>query len=225
MKNIFSKTLTALVLLAAASSRAWTYADGDVLLIFRDGIHDVEFDLGNIAQFTGHTNGYTTTVTNWSPSLVTGAFGADWTTNGANVTVLLVAATTTNAWISGIKPNTTAYDPGTAGLAVHFMVRSTSVGACAQANYAVPTNSVAAILVISVVGSGNAAKYKYASYDYIVSGWHLKSHSQTRRAISLHCGADHSRQSGLSGRSRPPACHAGAGQPGGNLQHHGRRAR
>jgi hypothetical protein len=168
MKNILSRSLTALMLLTAASSRAWTYADGDVLLIFRDGVHDVEFDLGNISQFTGHTNGYTTPVTNWSPGLVTGTFGTDWTTNGADVTVLLVAVTTTNAWLSGIQPNTTAYAPGPAGLgSIYGSVSSVGL---APKNYAVPTNSVGQSYVIGVVGSGNAAKYKYASYDYIVSG-------------------------------------------------------
>lgn len=169
MKNIIKISLALLVLLSAAlTGRAWTYADGDALLIFRDGTHDVEFDLGNISQFTGHASGYTSVVTNWSFKLVTNTFGADLTINGDGVTVLLAAATTTNAWLSSVDPNTTAYNPGPAGLGSLYGLVS-SVG-LRPINYTVPTNTSPQSYVIGVSGSGNAGKYKYASYDYVVSG-------------------------------------------------------
>jgi hypothetical protein len=173
MKTILSISLAVLALLAASPVRAWTYADGDALLVFRDGSHDVEFDLGSITQFTGHTNGYSVVVTNWSLSLVTSTFGSDLTTNGDGVTVLLLAATTPTSatptvWLSGAEPNTTAYNPSAAGLgSLYGLVSSIGI---APKTYAVPTNSTAQSYVIGVTGSGNAGKYKYASYDYIVSG-------------------------------------------------------
>ena len=169
MKHIIKISLASLVLLSAAlTGRAWTYADGDALLIFRDGTHDVEFDLGNVSQFTGLTSGQTKVVTNWSFNLVTNTFGADLTTNGDGVTVLLVAATTTNAWLSSVDPNTTAYNPGAAGLgSIYGLVSSVGLR---PITYTVPTNTTLQSYVIGVSGSGNAGKYKYASYDYIVSG-------------------------------------------------------
>src|ERR1039458_10863904 len=88
MKRLLQATLAALGMLAAPLAHAWTYSNGDVLLIFRDGTYEVEFDIGNISQFTGKPNGYTTTITNWSFNLVTNTFGADVTTTGDGVTVL-----------------------------------------------------------------------------------------------------------------------------------------
>ena len=59
MKRIILTTLAALALLASPQARAWTYSDGDVLLIFRNGSQDVEFDLGSVTNYLGKTNGYT----------------------------------------------------------------------------------------------------------------------------------------------------------------------
>ena len=63
MKKIILLTLAAVTWLAAPLAQAWTYSDGDVLLVFRNGSQDVEFDLGSVTNFLGQTNGYTTTVT------------------------------------------------------------------------------------------------------------------------------------------------------------------
>jgi hypothetical protein len=173
MKKTFQITLAALGLLAVPLARAWTYQDGDVLLIFRDGTYDVEFDLGNISQFTGKTNGYTAVVSNWSLPLVTSTFGPDLTTNGDGVEVLLVATTPSTdpnptAWLSSSEPNTTAHSPSPSGWGVIYSAIN-GVGISPKI-YNVPTNSVAQSYVIGTIGSGSAGKYKYASYDYIVSG-------------------------------------------------------
>jgi hypothetical protein len=170
MKKIISLALAALGLLALPQARAWTYSDGDALLIFRDGTHDVEFDLGNVSQFTGQTNGYTVAVTNWSFNLVTNTFGQDLTINGDGVTVLLVASTSSKTWLSGIEPNTTAYNPSASALGSIYGIIF-NVGHY-PAIYNVPTNSAPQSYELSVSGSSvtPAGRYKYASYDYIVSG-------------------------------------------------------
>jgi hypothetical protein len=173
MKKLLQATLAALGLLATPLAQAWTYSNGDVLLIFRDGTYDVEFDIGNVSQFTGKTNGYTTTITNWSFNLVTGTFGPDVTTNGDGVTVLLAASTSSTdpnptAWLSGLEPNTTAYSPSPSGWG-NLYGSINSVGISPNI-YDVPTNSVPQSYVIRASGSGNAGRYKYASYDYVVSG-------------------------------------------------------
>ncbi len=88
MKKIFQLSLIALALLPALPAGAWTYNDGDVLLVFRESAipstypslhNDVEFDLGSVTNFLGKTNGYTTTVTGWNLSKVTNLlwFGFD----------------------------------------------------------------------------------------------------------------------------------------------------
>src|ERR1700722_11469911 len=103
MKKIILLTIALLALEAAPLARAWSYNDGDLLLIFREASHnDVEFDLGNIntVNMLGHTNGFTTTVTGWNAGLVTSTFGSDLT----GVSIILAAATsqanpTPTAWI------------------------------------------------------------------------------------------------------------------------------
>jgi hypothetical protein len=129
MKKIFQLFLALLALLPALPARAWTYKDGDVLLIFREstpGVYpsqnnDVEFDIGSVTNFLGKTNGYTTTVTGWTLSKVTSIYGSDLT----GVSVILAAATSpTNAsptayfsaalpqgfWLNGVEPYHTAYN-------------------------------------------------------------------------------------------------------------------
>jgi hypothetical protein len=128
MKKILQLSLAALALLPAFAARAWTYNDGDVLLIFRESElpsfpspnNDVEFDLGSVNNFLGKTNGYTTIVTGWNLSQVQAAYGSDL----QGVSVVLVAATSpTNAspaaylsaalpqtlWFNGVAPYNTAY--------------------------------------------------------------------------------------------------------------------
>ncbi len=107
MKRILLTLLAASSLLATPSARAWTYNDGDLLLIFRNGGYNVEYDLGSVSQFLGHTNGYTTTVTGWDWSLVPSTFG-----NLNSVRVILLASVNSTNWVSGSEPNTTAYNAG-----------------------------------------------------------------------------------------------------------------
>jgi hypothetical protein len=136
-----------------------------VLLIFRDGAHDVEFDIGNINQFLGKTNGYTTTVNNWGASLATGTFGSDL----SGVSVVVVATTNSAganpvAWVSGSEPNTTAYRPSLYGWNYDYYSTINALGV-RPLLYSAPTNTVPSSYSILATG-----KYKFAAYDYIVSG-------------------------------------------------------
>ena len=113
MKNIFQLTLVGLALLGASPLRGGTtYQDGDVLLIFRQtGQNDVEYDIGNISQFTNHPNGYAAAVTGWDPTVATGVFGSDLT----GVSVIIASTTSlTNAnrtsWLSSGNPTATISD-------------------------------------------------------------------------------------------------------------------
>ncbi|HTB84929.1 MAG TPA: hypothetical protein VK742_14835 [Candidatus Sulfotelmatobacter sp.] len=134
MKKLFQLSALALGLLPAATTQAWTYKDGDVLLVFRESalptypspFKDVEFDIGSVTNFLGKTNGYTTTVSGFSLSPVTAVYGSDLT----GVSVILVATTSpTNAtptayfsaalpqtfWFNGVEPFNTAYSVSPAG--------------------------------------------------------------------------------------------------------------
>ncbi|MDR3456120.1 MAG: hypothetical protein P4N60_01635 [Verrucomicrobiae bacterium] len=162
MKKIILQTLAVLALLAALpQARAWTYSDGDVLLIFRNGSKDVEFDIGGISSFLGKTNGYSTTVTNWSFNLVTNTFGAL-----AGAKVVLIASTGSTNWLSSTEPNTTAYNLGQSDFDSQYGVIN-AVGTSPLNPFAIPatpTNSLNSY-VIDVGG-----QYKGRSYDYVVSG-------------------------------------------------------
>ena len=107
MKPIFPLTLVGLALLGTPPARGGTtYQDGDVLLVFRQtGLNDVEYDLGNISQFTNHPNGYAAAVTGWDHTVATGVFGTDLT----DVSVIVASTTSlTNAnrtsWLSSGNP-------------------------------------------------------------------------------------------------------------------------
>jgi hypothetical protein len=113
MKTPLNWTLVALALLSAPLVRGGTtYQDGDVLLIFRQsGLNDVEYDIGNISQFTNHPTGYAAAVTGWDPTVATGVFGSDLT----GVRVIIASTTSlTNAnrtsWLSSGDPTATISD-------------------------------------------------------------------------------------------------------------------
>ena len=166
MKKIIHLTLTAFALLATPLARAWTYNDGDVLLVFRNGSQDVEFDLGSITNYLGKTNGYTATVGGWDSSLVTSTLGS---LTGAKV-VLLASAGGTN-WLSSAEPNTTAYNISSSDAdSLHSVV--SAVGSRPLYPIAIPTSG-ANSYSIDVGG-----QYAASSYDSIVSGGHFSGISK-----------------------------------------------
>src|SRR5580658_6895447 len=130
MKKIILIPIALVALLAAPLAHAWSYNDGDLLLVFsgssQGDIYDVEYDLGSVSNLLGHANGYTTTITGWNSSLVTGQFGANLT--GINIS--LTAATslsnpTPTAWVTSTDPNIYAYNVGGPGLTeIHGLVSS-----------------------------------------------------------------------------------------------------
>lgn len=169
MKKIILPVIALLALLAAPLARAWSYSDGDLLLVFREsGFNDVEYDLGSVSNLLGHANGYTTTITGWNPSLVTIQFGADLT----GVSVILLAVTsptnaTPTAWLSGSEPNTTAYNVSstTWSSSLHGIIAA--VGNKPVTPFAVIPAAVTPTNAYSIQPSGIQGG---ASYDYIVSG-------------------------------------------------------
>jgi hypothetical protein len=171
MKKIILPAIALLALLAAPPlARAWSYNDGDLLLIFRDagGNYDVEYDLGSVSNLLGHANGYTTTITGWNSSLVTGQFGSDLT--GINVILLSVTSLTNaspTAWVSGSEPNTTAYNVSSAAWSsdLHGIISAT--GNKPIAPYDVPPAAVTPTNAYDIHVSGIHGE---ASYDYIATG-------------------------------------------------------
>jgi hypothetical protein len=166
MKKIITLTLAALGLLATLPAQAWTYSDGDLLLIFRESGHNnVEFDLGSVSNYLGKPNGYTTTVTGWDLSLVTSVFGTDLT--GVKV-VLLATTSPTNAnptaWLSSAEPNTTAYNVGGPAWTANLHGTINAIGSRPIYPFNVPPNEANAY---SIDPGGH---YRAASYDYTVSG-------------------------------------------------------
>src|ERR1035437_6968723 len=165
MKKILQLTLAVAALLAATPVRACNYQDGDTLLIFRaSGFNDIEFDLGNINQFTNLASGTTITVNNWSLNLVTNTFGSDLTGVG-----VIVAATTSNnivnkaAWLSSsdasVVPN--AVTPSTWQANLWSIINSVGTRPLI---YFVPTTNGASAYSIPTSGS-----YSLAAYDKIVT--------------------------------------------------------
>jgi len=114
MKKMLHFTIAGLAWLAALATplaRAWTYSDGDVLLIFREsGSSDVEFDIGNISQFLSHSSPYAVQVTDWSLTLVNNTFGS---VSGASVILVSTtssAANPLNTWITSSGSVTSVSD-------------------------------------------------------------------------------------------------------------------
>lgn len=164
MKSTLPLSL-ALLAAAAPHAHAWSYSDGDALLIFRaTGFNDVEFDLGPVSQFLNHPAGYTAAVTNWDLSLVTGVFGSDLT----GVSVILAATTSRSsaspaAWLSNSSDGTTPADVTPSAWQGNLWSTINSLGT-RPTLYLVPTAGTAAY---SIAPSGS---YALASYDQIVSG-------------------------------------------------------
>jgi hypothetical protein len=166
MKKIIPLTLAALSLLATLPARAWTYNDGDLLLIFRKSGHsNIEFDLGSVTNYLGKTNGYATTVTGWDLSRVTGEFGVNLT----GVKFILLATTSpTNAnptaWLSSAEPNTTAYNVGVSEWTANLHGTINAIGSRPIYPFNVPPNEANAYSI------DPGGQYGAASYDYTVSG-------------------------------------------------------
>jgi len=169
MKKIILTASAALALLATPPAQAWIYNNNDVLLIFREhNFNDVEFDLGNVSQFTNLASGTSITVPNWTPSLVTSTFGANLT----GVSVILAGTTSQYdanraAWLSSIS-NGVAYNLTASDWQGSLWSTINSIGT-RPVIYLVPagvTNSVAVANAYSIAPGGT---YQIASYDYIVS--------------------------------------------------------
>jgi hypothetical protein len=162
MKRITFTILAALTLLAAPLARAWTYNNGDVLLVFRNGSQDVEFDIGSVTNFLGRTNGYTTTVTGWDAGLVTSTFG----TLDNNVDVVLLATSGTTNWLSSAEPNTTAYNISSQGAETLHNVIS-AVGTRPLYPINIPTSGLNSYSI------DTGGQYASSAYDSIVSNGHF----------------------------------------------------
>ena len=158
MKSFILTILAALALLAAPQAKAWNYNSGDVLLVFRNGSQDVEYDLGSVTNLLGHTNGYTTTITGWDPTLVTSTFGGF-----SGLSVALLATSGGTNWLSSAEPNYTAYNISSQSAQTLGSI-ITGVGNKPLIPIAIPTAETNAYS-IDVTG-----QYKKSSYDYVVSG-------------------------------------------------------
>jgi hypothetical protein len=87
---VVQSLLAVLVAGAVSSVRAFTYSDGDVLLVFRkDGFKDVEFNIGSVNNFLGRADGTRITVSNWDLNLVNTTFN-----NNLNGVKFVLAAVT-----------------------------------------------------------------------------------------------------------------------------------
>jgi hypothetical protein len=175
MKKFILATIVWLGLLTPASVRAWSYSDGDLLLVFREsGYNDIEFDLGSVSNLLGQANGYTTTVTGWNAGLVTSEFGPNLT----GVKVILAAVTSpTNAaptaWISGSDPNAYAYNVSGAAWTANLHGTINSLGNRPENPFDVPAAAVTPTNAYSI--NPFDPQYGGASYDSIVSGGNFDS--------------------------------------------------
>ncbi len=175
MKKIFLLAMTLLALQATPLAHAWSYNDGDLLLIFREsGYTNIEYDLGTVSNLLGHANGYTTTITGWNPSLLTANFGPDLT----GVEVILAATTPVNsstptAWISSSDPNVYAYNVSSAWWTGDLHGTISAVGNRPINPFAVPAPSVTPTNAYAIKPSD--PRFGGASYDYTVSGGTLEN--------------------------------------------------
>jgi hypothetical protein len=169
MKKMFHLTIAGLAWLAALATTpagAWTYQNGDVLLIFRPGAsgsNDVEFDIGSVSQFLNHPNGYTTTVTGWDPNLVVSNLS-----QVSNANVILAAATSASAWISSSSNVTSVSDVTASTFLGNLYDIINAIGSFPANDSEIAAESNA--YVIAEFGDTSAGHSSLASYAYIVSG-------------------------------------------------------
>jgi hypothetical protein len=171
MKKFILPAIALLTLLAAPLARAWSYSDGDLLLVFReDGFTNIEYDLGSVSNLLGHANGFTTTITGWNPSLVLNQYNGDLT----GVSIVLIAATspapanpTPTAWLSGSEPNTTAYNVSSTSWSSDLHSIIAGVGNKPVIPFGVTPAPVIPTNAYAIKPSGIQGG---ASYDFIVSG-------------------------------------------------------
>jgi len=165
MKKIILATLAAVTLLSALPARAWIYNDGDLLLVFRQDSYDFEYDLGSVTNFLGKTNGYTTAVNNWDPTLVTGTVGSF---TGAKVVFLATGQTN---YLSSPEPNTTAYNIDSSEADTLHGILS-AVGTSPLYPLAIPSNSPTAYAI------DTGGDFAASAYDTIVSDGHSSGIAQ-----------------------------------------------
>jgi hypothetical protein len=158
-----------LAVLATPLARAWTYTDGDVLLIFREtGTYDVEFDIGNISQFLGHTAPYSAQVTGWDPTLVASTLGS---VSGASVILAATTAeyaTSPSAWLSSSYAVNSVSDVSHTAYAGQLYDKIDGIGV-APVNDG-ETAAEANAYVIAETGATAKGQSSLASYYYIVTG-------------------------------------------------------
>jgi len=167
MKKIIPLTLATLAVLTAPLARAWTYNDGDALLVFRaSGFNDVEFDLGNVSQFTNVASGTTITVNGWNSSLVTNTFSADLT----GVSVIVAATTSVTdanqaAWLSSGDASAVAYQltPSQWQSRLWSVINSIGTRPVIYQIATAGTNSYS-------IDPGSSSSSKLAAYDQVVTG-------------------------------------------------------
>jgi hypothetical protein len=172
MKKTLHFTIAGLAWLAALATpqaRGWTYSDGDVLLIFREsGSYDVEFDIGNISQFLGHTAPYSARVTGWDPNLVADTFGS---VSGASVILAATTAeyaTSPGAWLSSSYAVNLVSDVSHTGYESQLYDNIDGIGVAPleDGETAAETNAY----VIAETGATAKGQSSLASYYYIVTG-------------------------------------------------------
>ena len=175
MKKIILSAFALLAVLATPQVRAWSYSDGDLLLVFRaSGHNNIEYDLGSVTNLLGHTNGYTTTISGWNASLITTEFGAGL----PGVKVILAATTsstntTPTAWVSSADPNIYAYNVSGAAWTANLHGTINAIGV----RPLIPFNLTAAAVIPTnafIIGPFDP-QIGGASYDSIVSGGNFNS--------------------------------------------------
>ena len=162
MKSIILTTLAALTLLATPQARAWTYNDGDVLLIFRQGSQNVEFDLGSVTNFLGKTNGYTDNRHRLGSQ---SGHQHVWQPDRRESRSAGRRRCRTN-WLSSAEPNTTAYNISSSDAdTLHGVI--SAVGTRPLYPIAIPTAGANSYSI------DTGGQYAGSSYDSIVSGGHF----------------------------------------------------